>query len=179
MRFKLVAKDAMSSPVTSIDSENPVFEAAKLMKQKNIGTIVITLQNRPVGIVTEKDIVQRLVADGKDPQKVKIGQIMTAPLMVASPESDLNEIAKKMADKGVRRVPIVDKGKIIGIVTERDVLKQEPQLIDAMKEVVGIRGGDLTEAQEPLVGICEECDNYSETLRVEQGRFLCAECRGE
>lgn len=178
MRYKLTAKDAMSSPVTAIESNKSVFEAAKLMKQKNIGTIVITMQKRPVGIVTEKDVVQRLVAEGKDPQKVEIGQIMTAPLMVASPKSDLNEIAKKMAEKGVRRVPIVDKGTIVGIVTERDVLKQEPQLIDAMREVVGMRG-ETVESQEPMVGICEECDNYSESLRLEEGRYLCPECRGE
>jgi malate dehydrogenase (oxaloacetate-decarboxylating) len=98
MRYKLTAKDAMSSPVASIESNKSVFDAAKLMKQKNIGTIVITIHKRPVGIATEKDIVQRLVAEGKDPQKVEIGQIMTAPLMVASPNSDLNEIAKKIEE---------------------------------------------------------------------------------
>jgi predicted transcriptional regulator len=180
MEYKLTAKEVMSSPVVSADSSKSVFETAKLMKTQKIGTVVVTMKNRPVGIATEKDIVIRLVAEGKDPNKVKIGDIMTAPIMVASSDSDMNDIAKKMAEKRVRRVPIVENGKIVGIITERDILKSEPALIDAMKEVVQIRGesGALTETG-PMVGICEECDEYNETLMLKEGRYLCPECRGE
>jgi len=174
----LTAKDVMSSPVLSIDSDKPVFEAAKMMKQKKIGTLMVTLKSKPIGILTEKDVVVRLVAMGNDPKKIKVGQIMTAPLMVATADSDLNEIAKKMADRGVRRVPIVSKGKIVGIITERDILRNEPQLLDAMKEIIEARGETTSESEEPMVGICEDCDTYSENLQLDEGRYLCPECRG-
>ena len=181
MEYKLIAKDVMSSPVISVDVKKSVFETAKLMKQKKIGNVLITMKDKPVGIATEKDIVIRLVAEGKNPKSVEIGEIMTAPIMVASVDSDMNEIAKKMAERGVRRVPVVNKGRIVGIITERDILKAEPALIDAMKEVVEIRGesGALPETTGPLVGICEDCDEYSESLMLKDGRYLCPECRGE
>jgi len=180
MEYKLKAKDVMTSPVVSIESDKTVFETAKIMKQKRIGTVVITIKKKPAGIATEKDIVMRLVAEGKDPKKVKIGQIMTAPIMVANADSDMNEIAKKMAEKRVRRVPIVDKGKIVGMITERDILKSEPALVDAMKEMLEVREEKGVETEEgPLTGICEECDEYSDLLTLSAGRYLCPECRGE
>ena len=180
MEYKVKAKDVMTSPVVSIESTKNVFETAKLMKSKKIGTIIVTIKNRPIGIATEKDIITRLVAEGKDAKKVKIGAIMTAPIMVADSGSDVNEIAKKMAEKRVRRVPIVEKGKIVGMITERDILKSEPALVDTMKEMLHVdedKGASLEEG--PLTGICDECDDYSEALELKGGRYLCPECRGE
>jgi CBS domain-containing protein len=180
MEYKLNAKDVMSSPVITVESDRTVFETAKLMKKEKIGTVVITMKNRPVGIATEKDIVIRIIAEGKDPNSVEIGRIMTAPIMVAAVDSDMNEIAKKMAERGVRRVPIVNKGRIVGMITERDILRAEPALIDVMKEIIKIRGGSGAAPETgPLVGICEECDEYSESLMFKEGRHLCPECRGE
>ncbi len=180
MEYKLTAKDVMTSPVISIESDKTVFETAKLMKQKKIGTVVVTSKNKPLGIITEKDIVMKLVAEGNDPKKVKIKDIMTTPIMVADVNSDMNEIAKKMAEKRVRRVPIVDKGRIVGIITERDVLRAEPALVDAMKEGLDIKGEPGVPSEEgPLTGICEECDEYSDVLMFSGGRYLCPECRGE
>lgn len=180
MEFKVKAKEVMTSPVVCIESEKSVFETAKLMKQKRIGTVVITINKRPVGITTEKDIITRVVAEGKDAKKVDVGQIMTAPIMVADAGSDVNEIAKKMAEKRVRRVPIVEKGKIVGMITERDILKSEPGLVDTMKEMLHVeedKGALLDEG--PLTGVCDECDEYSEALESKGGRYLCPQCRGE
>ena len=113
----------MAKPVITIDKDGFVHEVAKIMTEKGIGCIVVTDKDAPVGMVTERDILQRVVAKGLDASKVKMKDIMTKPLVTINGSIPIINAIRVMEKNKVRRLPVVEKGKLIGIVTQRDLLR--------------------------------------------------------
>lgn len=113
----------MKSPVITIDSESPVTEVAKVMAKHRIGGIVVTIEGKPRAMVTERDILEKVVATGSDASKTPVRRIMSKPLITASEDLSIIEAIMLMRRKKVRRLPILEEGRLIGIVTERDLLK--------------------------------------------------------
>jgi CBS domain-containing protein len=112
-----------SKPVVTITPTASVRDAARLMRQKKVGAIVVTSSNRPAGILTDRDIAVSVVADGRDPSAVPVGDIMRRDLTVIRADKGLMDAAKTFAAKGVRRLPVVDqKGKVTGILALDDLL---------------------------------------------------------
>lgn len=116
-------KNVMAKPVITIDKDGFVHEVAKIMTEKGIGCIVVTDKDAPVGMVTERDILQRVVAKGLDASKVKMKDIMTKPLVTINGSIPIINAIRVMEKNKVRRLPVVEKGKLIGIVTQRDLLR--------------------------------------------------------
>lgn len=113
----------MTRDVISIGSDETVDKAAKLMKEHGIANIVVESEEKPVGIITQRDILLRVTAEGRDATKIKVGKVMTSPLITTGSDTTLLDAIRTMYQKNVRRLPIVDEnGKLIGIVTYRDVL---------------------------------------------------------
>lgn len=113
----------MTKPVTTIDKDGSVHEVAKIMSEKSIGCIVVTDKNAPVGMATERDILRRVVAKGLDAFEVKMKDIMTKPLITINGSMPIINAIRVMQKNNVRRLPVVEKGKLIGIVTQRDLLR--------------------------------------------------------
>lgn len=113
----------MTKPVITINADSSVHEAAELMSKKGVGSIVITIKQKPVGIVTERDMVERVVAKGLDASKVKIKKIMSKPLTTVKSDMSIIEAIRTMQKKKIRRLLIIENEKIIGIVTQRDLLR--------------------------------------------------------
>ena len=112
-----------SKPVVTTTPTASVRDAARIMRQKKVGAIIVTNGTRAAGIVTDRDIAVTVVADGRDPSTVTVGDIMQRDLTVIPAEKGLMDAAKTFAAKGVRRLPVVDrKGKVMGIVTLDDLL---------------------------------------------------------
>ena len=108
------------SPIkTSVDST--VTDAAKIMDSKNIGCILIEENEKIIGIITERDILRKIVAKGVDPQSTSVRAIMTSPIITMEAENSIEEANALMTSKKIRRLPIDDDGKIIGMVTIRDI----------------------------------------------------------
>ena len=115
-------KDIMVRDVNTISEDNTVFEAAELMNSKGIGCLIVAQGETPVGIVTERDIVRRIVAK-KLPYHTKVSEIMTKNLVSVDPDVSLKNAARLMSGKRIRRLPIVKKNKLVGIVVASDFIR--------------------------------------------------------
>jgi signal-transduction protein with cAMP-binding, CBS, and nucleotidyltransferase domain len=109
--------------IISVDSKTKAKEAARLMAEKHIGSLIANRDGLPFGIVTEKDMMGKIVAQGADPTKVTIGEIMTAPLATIDASASLIDAARKMVEKQVKRLVVTEHDKIIGIISQTDVVQ--------------------------------------------------------
>ena len=151
-----------------------MVEAAKTLRSNNIGSVIVLHKGDPVGIITERDVVTKVVAIGKDPMKVQLKAVMSSPLKAIGPEVGIEECAKILRDEHVKRLPVVDKkGKLIGIISETDIVRVSPALFDIIRERAEVERFGKTEE---FTGLCESCFNYSETLKKEDGKLVCEEC---
>ena len=118
-------QDVMTTNPTSVVSDNPVVEAARIMKEKDVGIVPVVEGGRLVGTVTDRDIAVRVVAEGKDPQSVRVREIASTDVVTVDPQQDLDEALRLMASHQVRRLPVVEEGgKLVGIVAQADVARE-------------------------------------------------------
>ena len=110
-----------SPPVTALFSDT-VSSITEKMASNNIGAIIITSGGAPTGMVTERDIVEKVVRTHKDPSKTRAQEIMSSPLISVEVDKPLREALRLMRDKNIRRLAVTRQGKVIGIVTERRIL---------------------------------------------------------
>jgi len=112
-------KDLMTESVITIDLSKTVFDAAVLMGEKELGCLIVKDDNTPVGIVTERDFVRRVVSK-KTPLDAKMSEIMSKPLITIDPDSSLRDGARLMIEKQIRRLPVVKENKLVGILVASD-----------------------------------------------------------
>jgi CBS domain-containing protein len=118
-------RDVMTSNPRSIEPSTTVTEAARLMKTEDVGSLPIVDGDQLVGVVTDRDIVIRVVAEGKDPQSTTVGEIASRDLVTVDPEQDLDEALRLMAQHQVRRLPVAEEdGKLVGILAQADVARE-------------------------------------------------------
>jgi CBS domain-containing protein len=118
-------RDAMTSNPRSIEPSTKVADAANLMKSEDVGSLPIVEGGQLVGMVTDRDIVIRGVADGKDPQSTTVGEIASRDLVTVDPEQDLDEAMRLMAQHQVRRLPVAEEdGRLVGILAQADVARE-------------------------------------------------------
>ena len=115
-------KDIMTKDVVSIGVDNSVFEAAELMSSKRVGCLVIMDGEVPMGIVTERDIVRRVVAK-KLPLDTKVSEIMSTSLITVDPDASLKEAARLMSSNKIRRLPVLKQNRLVGIVVAADFVR--------------------------------------------------------
>ncbi|MBA7708331.1 hypothetical protein ES703_117229 [subsurface metagenome] len=113
----------MSSPVITIDVEASVKEATRSMIDHKIGSILVTKLGKPAGIVTERDLIERIVEPSRDPSKTKIEEIMSAPLITISKETGILVAMRKMREYEISRLVVMDDGTLLGILSEKDIVR--------------------------------------------------------
>ncbi len=174
-------RDVMSSPVITVKENATIEEAAKIISSHPIGALVVVDDSgKPTGIITERDIVMRVVAKNLLPSKVRVKEVMTTPLVTIEPSMDLREVARKMSRLGVRRLPVMEGGELVGIVSSRDIAAITPELIDILLERAKIEEEEVEEVEEEvLAGTCENCGRWSDGLVERDGKYICEECRAE
>jgi malate dehydrogenase (oxaloacetate-decarboxylating) len=127
----LVAKDILEKDFLSMPGDTSLFEAVQRMKSSRHGFVIVTKgEEKPVGIVTEWDIISKAVAEGKDPRNVKLQELMTRDLITVGPDAGIDELSEFMATKGIRRVLVVGEGTLLGIITSRTVLARLKDYVD-------------------------------------------------
>ena len=114
-------KDAMTPNPCTIDAGQTVSYAAKMMKDEDVGLAPVVEGQRLVGTLTDRDIVVRVVAEGGDPQTVKVREVASHDLVIVDPQQDLDEALKLMASHQVRRLPVVEDGRVVGVLAQADV----------------------------------------------------------
>jgi len=176
---RMLVREAMSSPVISVHEDTSVVELADTMKNQRVGAIiVVNKQSKPVGIVTERDIVTRVVAGDRAPKAVIAKEIMSSPLRMVEPDMKLMDAMSLMDKLNVRRLGVIYKGDLVGIVSDRDIIRLVPTIVEIMKEQREIT--NLANVSGPSVaGYCDRCEIYSNNLRTVDGEFLCEDCRVE
>ena len=117
-------RDVMSSNPCAIDADKPVAHAAKMMKQEDVGLAPVVEGDRLVGTLTDRDIVVRVVAEGKDPQTVTAREVASTDLVTIDPQQDLDEALRLMASKQVRRLPVVEEGRLVGVLAQADIARE-------------------------------------------------------
>jgi CBS domain-containing protein len=118
-----VVRDIMTKEIVTIDSEKSALEAAKVMTEKGISSVFIVKDGNPVGIVSERDFIKKICAKELDVAKVKVGEIMSKILTTATPDTPIEVAVQRMVNHKIRRLPIMDAGKIVGIITVTDLAK--------------------------------------------------------
>lgn len=179
---KMVVREIMSSPVITVQDSQDVVEAAKIMEVGQIGALIVTgKEGKPVGVLTEHDIVIRVVAQGLIPRRAKVGDSMTTPLRTVDPELSITDAARVMSRYNIRRLGVVYKGDLVGIVTSRDILRVTPELFEILQEQARMEpeAEEAVPESPTLAGYCERCGAWSDNLREFEGQFLCEECREE
>ncbi len=180
----MVVRDIMTKNVITMPSDATVLKAAQTMKELDIGSIIIVDNDRAIGIITEADIVRRVVAEQSDPSKTRVGDVMSSPLIQVPPETPLTDAMRIMARNEIRRIAVVKNGSLTGIVTSRDILQWSPELIDILSEHLRVRGTSAvpppSDEEDEFVaygGYCDSCGEYSSDLVFQDGHYLCEACR--
>ncbi|MGD6933646.1 MAG: CBS domain-containing protein [Candidatus Bathyarchaeia archaeon] len=115
-------KDIMTKNVITIDADKSVFEAAKLMADKSLGCLPVVIKGYPVGIITERDIVRRIVAQ-RATWDTKLTEVMTKELITVDPDTSLREAARIMSKNKIRRLPVLKNNQLVGIVVASDFVR--------------------------------------------------------
>jgi CBS domain-containing protein len=182
LRTRLLVKDVMSSPVVTLAEDATSNKAANLMDENNVGCVIVTnKEGKPLGIITERDLVIRVLAKNLKPDAIKAKETMTTPLVTIEPEETISEAARRMSRLDIRRLGVLYKGDLVGLVSSKDILGVMPELIEIIQERTQIEGAGTSEETEetPLSGYCDRCGIYSEDLKDVNGQYLCEDCRVE
>ncbi|MEM0253728.1 MAG: CBS domain-containing protein [Candidatus Bathyarchaeia archaeon] len=184
IRPRLLVKDVMSSPVITVEEETTVNVIAELMDKHGLGCIIVTGKDgKPIGIITERDLVSRVLAKNVRPDSIKAKDVMTAPLITIEPDATINEAAKKMSKLNIRRLGVMYKGELIGLISSKDIVNVMPELIETIEERAMIEGENLAQVSisegSSLAGYCDRCRMWSDNLKEVNGEFICEECRIE
>ena len=127
----LVAKDIIEKDFLSMPEDTTLLHAAQQMRTSRHGfVIVVNSEEKPVGIVTEWDVISKVVAEGKDPKEVRLEELMTRELVTVDPDDGIDKLSAFMATKGIRRVLVVDERSILGVITSRTVLARLQDYVD-------------------------------------------------
>jgi len=184
LRSRMLVKDVMSSPVVTIEENAPVNEVAELMDKHGLGCVIVTSkEGKPIGIITERDLVARVLAKNAMPSSVKAGEVMTSPLITIEPDETIHEAARRMSRLNIRRLGVVYKGQLVGLLSSKDILAVVPELIETIQERALIEGEnraqEAPEETSPLAGYCDRCGGWSDNLNEVDGEFLCEDCKAE
>ncbi|MDH5460878.1 MAG: CBS domain-containing protein [Candidatus Bathyarchaeota archaeon] len=131
-------KDVMVEAVITVEADTKVRDAVKLMNENEIGCLVVEKSGKPVGIVTERDVLKKIVCQSENPEEVRVSEIMSAPLVLGDVDMDLEEVARLMLKRSIKKLPIVNREKLIGLITLTDIVRVdhvEHLLIKVVKQL--------------------------------------------
>ncbi len=171
MKRIVSVRDAMTGKVLTASPNTTVNRAAKLMAERGVGSIIIVKSKKPIGILTERDLLMKVVSLDLKPSKVKVGKIMSAPIMTIDPNVDMTEAARMMARSKIRRLPVVERGALIGIVTASDITAISPELIGVVTRP------EVPAREEIEQSVCEVCGEVTTALHEVNGMWVCENCR--
>ena len=133
--MSLKVEDVMVKDVITISYRASVKRAAQVMNKHEIGCLIVVKGRKAVGIVTERDMLKRVVAKAADPRKTRVEEIMSRPLIVVEPDMDLEDAVKLMFEMKIKKLPVVERGKLVGLISITDVARFHPHIMDIIKKL--------------------------------------------
>lgn len=177
MPYGIILRDAMTTHPVTCSPEMNVHDAVTLMVDNHVGSLLIVRGADLLGIFTEKDILTKVILPCKDSTKTSVSSIMTTDIHSLGPELDISVAVDLMVKKDIRRVPILENGKLVGLVTEKDLLRISPGIIETLvlkKQIREMNRKPIT--VKSVHGICEICENFSDELIPVDDAFICPDC---
>ena len=168
----------MNSPVISASTEASIKDIAMKMKEEKVGSIVIMDKEKTLGIVTDWDIVSNAVVKDVKPSMLKASDIMQQ-LHTIEGEEGVTEAARILRKHNIKRLGVVYKNRLVGIISASDVIAVTPDLVGVISEKSALIRGETGRSMGNVSGYCDECGEWSDLLQYEEGTFTCEECRGE
>jgi CBS domain-containing protein len=134
----ILVRDIMAKNVKTVRTDDSAHDAVVKMNKFDVGSVIVTNNNRAVGIITSKNILNRIVESRLDASTVRAKDIMSSPLITIEPDAPIEDAAKLMAQKRIKKVAVMDKDKIIGIVSTSDIVKANPTQLGILRELLKI-----------------------------------------
>ncbi|MDP4039728.1 MAG: CBS domain-containing protein [Candidatus Pacearchaeota archaeon] len=183
-KVRVAIGDLMTRNFAAINPEDNLHKASKEMIKEKVNSLLITKDRKLIGIITARDVLWAITKKGNlDLKKIKAIEIATKKVAVIKPSADISQAINKMKQYGFRRLPVLSKGNVVGMITLKDILKVDPTLYSQLGELSSIKEEfaklkKIKSSEWEQEGLCEECDSFSSLLKVD-GRLLCLDCRNE
>jgi CBS domain-containing protein len=188
METDLSVSDVMSRRLITAEASETADQLGARMDAGKVGCIIITSSSHPVGIVTERDLVVKVVSRNALPSGLKAEELMSRPLITIGPEKSVELASREMIRHRIRRLPVVQGKKLIGLVTDSDLLAISSELSEILRDLITQNnpegefsgtGKDITRPESFRQGICEVCQSFRDSLINIDGTYVCAQCRDE
>jgi CBS domain-containing protein len=134
----ILVRDIMTKNVKTVRPDDTALDAVRKMIKFHIGSVIVTNAGRPIGIITERNILEGVVAPRHDAGLVKAKDIMTRPLISVDVNAAVDEAAKTMVNKTIKTLPVVDGQKVVGVVTSSDIVRSSPTQISILEELLRV-----------------------------------------
>ncbi len=178
--------EVMNKTVIVMDINSDIPSIAREMVSYEAGSVIITENRKAIGIITERDLVKNIVAEDRRPSEVKATEIFSTPLMTIEPKKNVVEASEIMLKANIKRLPVLEKDTIIGMISTTDILMVTPGLNTILKDLIDMNRETLLSipsieelSEEFGTGICESCETYSSDLKFIDGKYLCGKCQEE
>lgn len=166
-------KDAMTVNVITVAPSDSVTKAADVMVKEGIGSVVVSEGDEPLGIICERDLLEKVISSDLKPSEVTAEDIMEEPLITIDPIADMLEAMRLMVKNKIGHLPVVDGGILTGIVTVQDVLEVTPKILEILPEREEIKTPERSIEE----SVCEICGEARKPLMQYNNKWICEECR--
>jgi CBS domain-containing protein len=136
MSGMILVRDIMAKNVKTVRTDDSVHDAVVKMNKFDVGSVIVTNNSRPVGIITSKNILERIVEQRLDAGAVRAKDVMSSPLITIEADATLEEAAKLMAQKHIKKLPVIDRDKLVGVLSSSDIVKISPMQISILQELL-------------------------------------------
>ncbi|HEY9205175.1 MAG TPA: CBS domain-containing protein [Candidatus Methanoperedens sp.] len=180
MEVRMPVREIMTRDVATVDIKSEVPKLAKKMLELDVGSVIITDKDKPVGIVTERDIVRKIISKNLKPGNISIKDLMTTPLITIPVTEDVTDAMQRMVKMQIRRLPVVENARLVGIVTDIDLIAVSAEMGSIFSDLIKMHREKIFALEAPqkiLRGICEECGDNVDDLLLVNGKLLCESCR--
>ncbi len=182
METGMPVREIMTSDPITIDRDIKISDAAKKMVELDVGSLIVMDGHNPIGILTEHDMVKKIISKNVNPDSLSLTKVMTTPLITLDVDEDLQKAIDLMLNMHIRRIPIVKDKILVGLVTDTDLVSVSVEMGNILSELVNMhRERSIATSKEiPEIismGVCENCGKYTDNLDYFNGSLMCEYCR--
>lgn len=177
---EMLVKEIMSKDIFGIDITTSVLEAARKIAETYSGSLIVTEDGDSIGIITEHDIITKTVVRNVLPSEMTAGEIMSSPIIATKPSKSIIEAAEMMVKSNIRRLAVMEDDRIVGMITDRDILVIAPGLTTILEGLIELNHeNNICREAELERGICQRCGALVDSLTDINGLMLCEDCKEE
>lgn len=178
---EMLVREIMNTNVVTVDSQTNVLDVANKMVTYCVGSVIVTDGDHAVGIITEADIISKVVVKNVLPNTLNADFVMSSPIITIKPSTNAIEAALIMTQNNIRRLVVLEGDKMLGLLTDRDILSISPGLNTILEDLIELNKDEtIFEKEESTIesGICQRCGSFADLTSI-NGLMLCEDCREE